>query len=51
MSKYICKHCGKEFDNPHKLSGHVSTNHTERVPCKICGKMVYIRNMKRHDGS
>lgn len=22
--KYICKFCGKEFDNPRKLGGHAS---------------------------
>lgn len=35
--KYICKVCGKEFDNPQQLSGHKRC-HVIRHTCEICGE-------------
>ena len=38
--KYICKYCGKEFDNSHKLGGHI-------IKCKLNPNyQQYIKNWK-----
>ena len=50
---YKCRFCGKGFNNhsglrQHSMShtGYVSELHP--VPCKLCGKCVIGRNLKRH---
>lgn len=30
MKKYICKHCGKEFEKPTELGGHITKEHSNK---------------------
>ena len=53
VEKYICKFCGKEFDNPRKLGGHASkcklnpnynTNITNIILKRILPRFTYTCN-------
>ena len=45
--KQVCSLCSREFKSLSLLQGHKRSVH-ERVPCSECGKLVGVRNVKRH---
>ena len=45
--KQVCSLCLREFNSLSLLQGHKKSVH-ERVPCSECGKLVGVRNLKRH---
>lgn len=58
--KYFCKICGKEFNKPSAIGGHMACEHgkvnkKEKFKCKICGKEfitnkgAFENHLKNHD--
>ena len=48
FDKQKCPHCDKEQRNAMRLYVHIKQNHSEKLPCKHCGKLLTSWNMKRH---
>ncbi|XP_044742585.1 zinc finger protein 235-like [Chrysoperla carnea] len=50
---FECPQCGKGFKLNHNLKSHIKQIHmnmkkNNRIPCKVCGKMISKTNMKPH---
>jgi hypothetical protein len=44
-----CPHCGKDFSVKYNLTKHIRKDHGEKIPCKLCQKLVPPgRYMKIH---
>ena len=44
----VCKECGKELSSYKELLSHINAKHENLVSCELCGKQMYIGNLKRH---